>query len=86
MTPAEPAAAPADAAADCAASARRNAAMRIRSLLSDSSLSRPAAVLPLVPTTADPMPPPPLESARDLPEPIKEAGEIKGIRVSEVRR
>lgn len=57
LTPAEATTAPADATDDCAAAARRNTAMRMRSLLSDSSLSWPAAT--------DPLPPPP-EFARDL--------------------
>ncbi len=87
LTPAD-AAAPADAAVDCAPPACRNAAMRVGSLVSDNSLSRPTAVLPLL-NAADPLPPPPpppLESARDLPLPAGEGGGVMAIRGLEIGR
>lgn len=65
--PAAAAAAASADAADWAASARRNAAMRIRSLLSDSSLSRPAPAPPLLIVAVDPLPP-----LKVMPEPKAE--------------
>lgn len=63
------------AAADWAASARRNAAMRIRSLLSESSLSRPAPAPPLLIVAVDPLPP-----LKVMPEPKVRRGDKNDIK------